>query len=60
MCAAVRRDGLLLRFASDELKDNHEIVIRAVNNNRDALKYASLRLQDNAEVLMTAIASTDR
>jgi len=42
----VKNNGLALKFASDDLKDNKDIVKFAIYNNIHALKFASKRLQD--------------
>jgi len=45
--AAVINDGIALSYASDELKDNYDIVVEAVNDTEGALQFASARLQQD-------------
>merc|ERR1712151_1481691 len=49
--------GKALRLASDELKDNEELVNIAVESDGCALKYASDRLKRNCELLPRALKS---
>merc|ERR1712150_207036 len=49
--------GKALRLASDELKDNKELVSIAVKSNGCALKYASDRLKRDCELLPRALKS---
>jgi len=48
-------DGAHLRMASDELRDNKNIVLTAVSNCGEALSAASTRLQDDHEVVLAAV-----
>ncbi|MGD9276302.1 MAG: DUF4116 domain-containing protein [Candidatus Pacearchaeota archaeon] len=43
--AAVKQDGLMLRYASAELRADKEVVLAAVKQNGLALRYASDDLQ---------------
>lgn len=43
---AVKIDGMNLAFASDELKDDIDVVSIAIENNINAFQFASKRLQD--------------
>jgi len=43
----VQNRGCALKYASDELKDNYDIVLAAVQENNFALQYASDELNDN-------------
>ena len=53
---AVQKNGLSLKYASDELKNNFEIVKIAVQKNRGlALEYASDELKNNFEIVKLAI-----
>jgi hypothetical protein len=47
----VKNRGQDLMYASDELKDDIEVVITALNSDRRAIKYTSERLKDNKEVI---------
>jgi hypothetical protein len=44
-----------LRLASDPLKDDKEVVLKAVGLSGSSLRYASERLKDNREVVISAI-----
>lgn len=48
---AVSKNGRLLEYASERLKDDKDVVLAAVSQNGNALKYASERLKD--ELLTT-------
>ncbi len=54
MVEAVSISGTALRFLSDDLKDDYEVVYEAVNQNEEALDFASIRLQNN-EILLKII-----
>ena len=43
-----------LKSASAELKDDREIVLKAVKQNRDALQYASAKLKEDRDILLEA------
>ena len=47
---AVEQDGWALQFASEDLRNNPEIVIEAFKQNVEALQYASLELCNNPKV----------
>ncbi len=51
MVEAVSISGTALRFLSDNLKDDYEIVYEAVNQNEEAIQFASPRLQNNEVIL---------
>ena len=51
----VKQNGYALYYASDELKNNEEIVKEAVKQKGLALKFASKRLQDDEEIVREAI-----
>ena len=55
---AVQSDGLTLRFASVELRDDREIVLTAVAQNSNALEAASEALRDDAAVVLAAANSS--
>ena len=49
---AVSKDGLALRYASLELRGDHEIVMMAVSQNGRALQHASLDLRGRCRIEM--------
>jgi hypothetical protein len=49
-------NGMYLESLSEELKNNKEIVMVAINNNADALLYASCDLRNNKEVVLSAVS----
>ena len=51
----VKQDGMALYYASNELKDNGEIVKIAVKQKGWALYYASEKLRDNEEIVKEAV-----
>lgn len=51
----IKEDPGLLKFASEQLKDDKKVVLLAVKGNGMALKFASDTLKDDEEVVMTAI-----
>lgn len=51
----VKRDGMKLRFFSQEYKDDIELVRTAINNNAMAFQYASDRLKSNFKIVTTVI-----
>ncbi len=53
--ANVNENGLALKNASDELKNNKEIVLAAVKQYCGALQYASDKLKADLEIVFTAI-----
>ena len=52
---AVRQKCWALRFASEELKRDREVVIEAVRQNGEAIRFASKQLQRDREVAMEAV-----
>ena len=50
--------GNCLMFGGPDIKDNKDIVLKAVGLHGQALEYASKRLKKDEEVVLTAIAST--
>lgn len=52
---AVQNDGTALQFASDELRNDKDIVLNAVKQNGSSLKLASERLQNDKDIVMTAV-----
>lgn len=53
---AIELDGANLEHASDSLKDNKELVLRAIGNNTQSLRYASKRLCDDREIIFAAVS----
>jgi len=53
--AAVRRNGLDLALASDEMQNDPEVVLAAVRQNGMALQYASRELRENQEIVLAAV-----
>jgi hypothetical protein len=51
MLEAVKQDGNLLYHASEELKNDKEVVLKAVKKNSNSLKYASEELKNDKEVV---------
>jgi len=49
------KKGRLLRFASDELRSNREIVLAAVLNDGSALGWASKEFYDDREIVLAAV-----
>lgn len=52
---AVEINGLNLQFASEELRNDKEIVLEAVQNRGSALQYASVELKNDREIVLEAI-----
>jgi hypothetical protein len=50
----VQVDGLILVHASDELRNDREVVLTAIKQNGLALKYASKELQADPELIQIA------
>ena len=44
-----------LKYASEQLKDNYDIVLKAVEKNGYALQFASNKLKDNFNIVYTAL-----
>ena len=54
LLAAVQQNGRALKYASEELQADREVVLAAVQQNGDALTYASQELQ--AKLLLKSAA----
>ena len=52
---AVKNNGYALHNASDDLKNNYDIVLTAVQNDGYALKFASDDLKNNYDIVLTAV-----
>lgn len=50
----IENNGLALKYASNELKNDKKIVLLAIKNNGNALKYASEELQKDPEIIKIA------
>ena len=50
------QDAHCLRLASEALKDDKELILKAVRLKGNALQFASERLQGDKEVVLTAVA----
>jgi hypothetical protein len=59
--AAVAHDdvGVCLKYASDELKNDREVVFIAVENAGSSLEYASDEMKVDKEIVLTAIANNE-
>jgi hypothetical protein len=55
MLYSVLKDGCLLKYGSDNIKNNKNIVLSAVKQDSFALKYASDNLKKNEEIISNAI-----
>ena len=53
---AVSKQGELLDFAEESLKDDKEIVLAAIQSNPEALEFASERLKSNREVVYNSVS----
>ena len=49
MLAAVTQNGNALQYASDELKNDKDVVLAAVTQNGNALGYASAELRNDKD-----------
>ena len=62
MIKAVKRNGFTLKYASDELKNDAEVVLAAINGGDEwgcsakALEFASDELKDDKSIVMTAVS----
>ncbi|MBR0351026.1 MAG: DUF4116 domain-containing protein [Clostridia bacterium] len=55
MMTMVKKAGYALGYASEELKNNREIVIEAVKNDEAAISYASKELKNDPEIVLMAV-----
>ena len=51
---AIRQTGDALRFASDELTNDKEVILEAMQNGLN-LEYASKEIRNNKEVVLEAV-----
>ena len=49
---ALAESGLYLEWASDEIKDNKEMVMKAVTQNPGALEFASSKLKNDKDIFL--------
>merc|ERR1711957_985915 len=52
---AVRQNGLILQFATLDMRENREIVVSAIQENPQAFHYAAPSMRRDAEVLSCAM-----
>ena len=52
---AVKADGMALKYASEELQADREVVLAAVQQNGEAFHYAAEELQADREVVLAAV-----
>lgn len=57
---AVKKNGLLLEFASFEIQDNDEVVLSAVIESGTAIQYASQRLKSNKKIIVPAVSKNSK
>jgi hypothetical protein len=55
MLAAVEQDGMAIKYASDDLKADHEIVLAAVKQDGWALEFASKELRADRVIVLAAV-----
>ena len=49
-----------LKYASDNLKNNYEFILTAVNNNAYSLEFASNNLKNNYDIVLAAVKNKGR
>ena len=52
----MNQEGALIEFASDELRDDKEVILEAIHNNPEALEFASDRLKADREVVYESVS----
>jgi hypothetical protein len=52
---AVEREGAALRYASEELRNDWDVVLAAVKESGRALSYSSRELRNDREVVLAAV-----
>lgn len=57
--AAVRKDGLVLKYASEALKDDEDVVAAATEEDSNAWSFASPRIKERARAAAGALASAE-
>tara|TARA_B100000929_G_scaffold17903_2_gene13969 strand:+ start:366 stop:683 length:318 start_codon:yes stop_codon:yes gene_type:complete len=58
--AAVKVNGLELRYAKANLQSDKQVIMAALENDGEALEYIADELKDDPEVLLAALRSMDR
>jgi hypothetical protein len=58
--AAVKSDALALKFASNELRGDRDVVLAAVESDGEALEYASKKLREDGGIVLAAVTSNGR
>ena len=48
-------NGLLLQLGTENLRNDFDLVFKAVSNNGMALKYSTLNLRNNYEIIISEI-----
>lgn len=56
MIKNVQQDGMLLRFANEQMRNDPEIVSHAVMQNGLSLQYASYKLKNNKSIVLKAVS----
>ena len=51
----VKETGILLEFASDQLKNDKSVVLEAIAQDGNALEFASTELKDDKDVVLSSI-----
>ena len=52
----VSKEGGLLDYAGEEMKDDREIALAAIHNNPEALEYVSDRLKADREIVYDSVS----
>ena len=52
----VKKEGALVEFACEELRDDKEIILEAIHNNPEALELASDRLKGDRQVVYDSVS----
>lgn len=57
MLQFVNKNGLSLKYASEKLRNDREVVSKSIERNGKSLKYASSCLQNDKEFLIKALSN---
>ena len=60
MLAAVSKNGGALKYATEELKGDREIVLAAVSKDASALRFATEELRGDREIVLAAVSKDGR